>query len=123
MKDSVKNYLSFCQEVAEATEQALVDYFAKSSENLQFPTLVTTVSTLIKCDVKTVGDVDQQVRQYVRRHDDYHVSRGAKGGIMPRASYDKRQAAKKQILAQVDAKVAAATAPVSTDNLADDLAL
>ena len=138
MNDNVKNYLAFCQQVSEATEQALEGYFAKSEENIQFPSLVTTVSSMINHDPKVVADVDQHVRQYVRRHADYHVSRGAKGGIMKMAVYQKRQAgkaaqeaAKQQIAAQVEAKVAAATvtatpvvadAPVpvdTTDNTSD----
>ena len=120
MNDNVKNYLGFCQEVADATELALTEYFAKSEENLQFPNLVTMITNAINCDPKIVGDVDQHVRQYVRRHPDYHVSRGAKGGIMKMAVYEKRQAgkaateaAKKVIAAQVEAKVAALT-PVAT---------
>ncbi len=120
MNENVKNYLGFCQEVSEATEQALVEHFAKSEENLQFPTLVTAVSGIINCDSKIFGDVDQHVRQYVRRHPDYHVSRGAKGGIMLKAIYEKRlagkaatEAAKKVIAAQVEAKVAAMTPAVT----------
>lgn len=119
MNDNVKSYLAFCQQVSEATEQSLESYFAKSEENLQFPNLVAMVSNLINHDPKVVADVDQHVRQYVRRHGDYHVSRGAKGGIMKMAVYQKRQAgkaaqeaAKQQIAAQVEAKVAAKTATV-----------
>jgi len=127
MNDNVKNYLAFCQEISEATEQALSEYFLKSEENLQFPTLVTMVGNIIKHDPKIVGDVDQHIRQYVRRHPDYRVSRGAKGGIMKMATFLKREAgkaaqeaAKKVIAAQVEAKVAAAVVvtPAAVDTAA-----
>lgn len=103
-----------------ATEEALEnDWDCK--ENLQFPNLLTFVMARLKADPKTASDIDPHMRSYVRKHPKYYVSRGAKGGIMLRSVYEARLAkkaeveiAKKDLKAQVDAKVASATAVVAS---------
>lgn len=126
MNENIENMVTFCRSVCEAAEQELSDW--KSEENLQFPNLVTKVNGRLSLDPKLLTEIDQQVRQYVRRHPEYRVSRGAKGGIMKIEVYEKKQAvkaaqeaAKKQIVAQVEAKVANAqvVAPVTAAVLAE----
>ncbi len=126
MNENIERAVTFCRSVCEMTEQVLSEW--KSEENLQFPNLVTSVNGRLKFDPKLMTEVDQQVRQYVRGHREYRVSRGAKGGIMRIEVYEKKQAAKtaqeaakKQIVAQVEAKVANAqvVAPVTAAILAE----
>lgn len=107
-----------------ATEEALENDWDQK-ENLQFPNLLTFVMQRLKVDPKNASDIDPHMRGYVRKHPKYYVSRGAKGGIMLMSVYMARQAkkaevesAKKDLKAQVDAKVAASTAP--TNSVAGD---
>lgn len=117
----ITNLTNFCHSVFSATEVALNEW--KSEDNLPFPTLVGMVSVKMNIDPNNLTDIDPIVRQYVRKHPDWKVSRGAKGGIQRLSVYDKKQAekaaveaAKKQIAAQIDAKVAAQSSEKLVDS-------
>ena len=128
----VQRSTNFCNQVFLETEVSLDEYFQKNEGNLQFPALLGMVGVRLKLDPKTLKDIDPFIRYHVRSHPDYYVSRGAKGGIMKRESYQSKldakaakEAAKKQIEDQIDTKtlkskdastVTTPTAVVEVDN-------
>jgi hypothetical protein len=68
-------------------------------------------------DEKQLREADPFVRKYVRSHPDWHVTRGAHGGIMRASEKQKKEAAKaakelasKQMKDAIEAKAAAAQA-------------
>lgn len=123
----IDEHAAFHRSVCEHTDQALSEYFQKNTENLQFPTLLTMVTLQMKLDAKDTKEVDPMIRTFVRNHPEYYVSRGAKGGIMKIESHQKKvdakaakEAQKKLLQDQIDAKVAASSSTnlqtVSQDN-------
>lgn len=122
-KVHVDNSSSFFRSVCEETDTCLTEYFSKNEENLQFPALLALVNLRMKLDTKKLKDVDPFIRYFVRNHPEYHVSRGAKGGIMKKevlqkkvAAKDAKEAAKKQLVDQIDAKIAKTAAVAIVDN-------
>lgn len=107
----VKKEVEFFETVFTAVEAALTEW--GGAGNLQFSALLTMVATNMKLDSETAGSIDPFIRHYIRRHDKYCSTRGAKGGVTLRSTYEKRQAdkaaleqAKQEVKAQIDAKVA-----------------
>lgn len=108
----------------DATETALEEWDAKGEEgNLQFPALLMGMAVKFNWNEKTMRENDPIVRKYIRAHTKWHVTRGAHGGIMRRADWDKKNAgkvakelAKKQMAEAIEAKVAAAQAKTETDS-------
>lgn len=100
----------------DATEEALDAWDKTNSEgNLQFPKLLTTLAVKFNWDEKAIRENDPLVRKYIRKHPKWYVTRGAHGGIMRRAEWDKKNAAKaekeaikEQMRAAIEAKQAAA---------------
>jgi len=109
----------------EATELALNEW--QGEGNLQFPILLGMVAVRLNWDEKQLRQNDPYVRQYVRAHPDWHVTRGAKGGIMKMVDKNKKEAdklakeaAKQQMRAELEAKAAAATTQVVTASPSSD---
>lgn len=106
----------------DATETALEEWDAKAEEgNLQFPALLMGMAVKYNWNEKVMRENDPIVRKYIRTHPKWHVTRGAHGGIMRRADWDKKNAgkeakelAKKQMAEAIEAKVAAAQAKTDT---------
>jgi hypothetical protein len=99
--------------IFQATEQALNEWNGEG--NLQFPVLLGMVAVRLNWDEKQVRENDPFIRKYVRNHDDWHVTRGAHGGIMRASDKQKKEslktakdAAKKQIEEALQAKELAA---------------
>jgi hypothetical protein len=125
MKDSIQNYLTFCQSVTEATDKILKDYFSKSRETHNLPELLRKVTSEIKCNEDQAAAVDQHIRQFLRMDKDYYVSRGAKGGVTLSSIRQEKldllktkEAIKNQLRAEIDAKVANKK-PESATNLSE----
>lgn len=123
MSDQVNKATDDAKKIFTATQEAL-DNDWDQKENLQFPVLFKHVMVRVKADPKAATEIDLFMRSYVRNHPSYYVSRGAKGGIMLRSVADARnakkaeiEAAKKVLIAQVDAKVAAQAASVSDEKV------
>ena len=75
------------------------------------------IAVRMKWDEKQVRDADPFVRFHVRNHPEWHVTRGAHGGIMRKSDKDKKEAlrlakelAKKQMSDALEAKAAGAIA-------------
>jgi hypothetical protein len=116
--------------VFEIVDECLSEW--KGDENLQFPILVPMVALKAKWDDKEMRYYDPIIRFYVRKHPDWHVTRGAHGGIMPATEKQKKDAAKlaketakAQVKAALAAKLATLSAgdskaPVTSTNVDDD---
>lgn len=90
------------------TNQALTEWTGEG--NLQFPVLMGKIALAQNWDDKQVREADPFVRYYVRNHPDWHVTRGAHGGIMRRSEKQKKEAvktAKENARLQVEAAIAA----------------
>jgi len=96
---NVKAVLDNLSEVFELTEEMLVDW--NGAGNLQFPHLLKMMALKMNWNDKEVREADPLVRYYVRRHPEWHVTRGAHGGIMKISDKVKKDAEKK---AREDAK-------------------
>lgn len=99
---------------------------------LQFPTLMSTVQLKLGWDDKTSRAKEPIIREFVRNHSVWYVTRGAHGGIMRRAEKQKKEAEKAAkdkakaelaaaIQAEIDRKAAAsqpatAATPAGADN-------
>lgn len=98
--------------IYQATEQSLNEW--QGEGNLQFPILLGMIAVRMNWDEKQVRENDPFVRKYVRKHPQWHVTRGAFGGIMRKDAKDKKEAdkaakelAKQQLKEAVEAKAAA----------------
>lgn len=99
----------------DATEEALNEWDASNVKgNLQFPTLLTTLTVRFNWDEKTMRENDPIIRKYCRKHPKWYVTRGAKGGIMRRSEWDEKNAvkvakdlAKAKMLEAIEAKAKA----------------
>lgn len=116
MNDSIETFLNtVVKPTCEATEQALSEYTGEG--NLQFPALVEMIALKYNWSEKDVRDRDPIIRSYVRKHKDWHVTRGAHGGIMRAAAKQAKDAAKnvkdvakQQMRDAIEAKTAAQNA-------------
>lgn len=107
--------------IFQATDQALSEWTGEG--NLQFPVLLGMMAVRLNWDEKQVREADPLVRMYVRRHPDWHVTRGAHGGIMRMTEKQKKESVKvaKDLLKQqmadaIEAKAAAAKTAVIPDS-------
>ena len=98
---------------------------------LQFPTLMGTVQLKMGWDDKTARAKEPIIREFVRNHSIWYVTRGAHGGIMRRSEKQKKDAekaakekAKAELTAAIEAeaarKAAAQQATVTTPAGADN---
>ena len=94
-----------------AVEEILNDW--KGEGNLQFPALVGMMSVKMNWTEKQAREADPIIRYYVRNNPNWHVTRGAHGGIMKSSDKNKKQEAKavkdalkQQMKASIEAKVA-----------------
>ncbi len=109
VKQKVLDELS---QLFDVTDKALSEWTGDG--NLQFPALLSKMAIKMNWSDKQMREADPFVRKYVRSHPDWHVTRGAHGGIMRASEKQKKEAAKvakdlakKQMQDQIDAKAAA----------------
>jgi hypothetical protein len=112
--------LSELDELFDVTDQALTEWTGEG--NLQFPALLLKMAVKMNWSDKQMREADPFVRKYVRSHPDWHVTRGAHGGIMRMTERQKKEAdkvakdlVKKQMQDQINAKAAAQQANIQTD--------
>ena len=127
MTTEIKEYIARLavefDQLFDAAEEALNEWEASNVKgNLQFPTLLTTLTVRFNWDEKTMRENDPIIRKYCRKHPKWYVTRGAKGGIMRRSEWDEKNAvkvakeqAKAKMLEAINAKAQAGsdTAPDS----------
>ena len=125
MSDTIKTVTDQLVVIFTATEEALNAY--QGEGNLQFPTLMGMLAAKMNWTEKQVRESDPIVRYYVRSNPDWHVTRGAHGGIMRTSDRQKKEQArmakealKQQMKATIEAKAAQATDSNELSDHADD---
>jgi hypothetical protein len=117
--ETMSSVLEDLSEVFSATNDSLNEWTGAGT--LQFPVLLAMMATKLNWDDKQMREADPLVRYFVRKHPDWHVTRGAHGGIMRITDKQKKEAskaskasAKDQLKAQIEAKAATTAAPVTS---------
>jgi len=123
MSNPKQSILDDFSSVFDAVDEALSEWQGEGC--LQFPTLMGSIAVKRNWNESQVREYDSVVRIYVRRHPEWHVTRGAHGGIM-RASEkqakekikSEKERAKAEVKAALEAKLAANNSNISsgTDN-------
>lgn len=80
MSNMVEVIMKKLSVVFEAAEDELNAF--DGNDRLQVPALVTKVALKLNWDEKQARELDPLVRFYVKNNSNWHVSRGAKGGIV-----------------------------------------
>jgi hypothetical protein len=80
----------------------------------QLPVLLMQVATQMNWDNKQLRAKDPLIREYIRNHPTWYITRGAHGGVMRRSEKEKKDAlaeakrlAKEELSAKLTAEVAA----------------
>ncbi len=126
----VQNFLGEQAPYLAIVEEVLNEWTGEGC--LQFPTLMGTVQLKMGWDEKTSRAKEPIIREFVRNHSVWYVTRGAHGGIMRRAEKQKKDAeraakekAKAELAAAIEAEAArkkaeaqqaAAATPAGADN-------
>lgn len=126
----VQNFLGEQAPYLSVVEEVLNEWTGEGC--LQFPTLMGTVQLKLGWDEKTARAKEPIIREFVRNHSIWYVTRGAHGGIMRRAEKQKKDAekaakekAKAELTAAIEAEAARkaaaiqqapATTPADADN-------
>ena len=92
MSNAIEPTLENLRALFTATDQALTEWTGEG--NLQFPVLLGRMALAQNWNDKQVREADPFVRYYVRNHPDWHVTRGAHGGIMRASEKQKKEAVK-----------------------------
>lgn len=124
MNNNIQPVLDSLTSLFQATDQALSEWNGEG--NLQFPVLLGMMAVKLNWDEKKIRENDPLIRYYVRHNSEWHVTRGAHGGIMKASEKQKKDAAisaketaKAQMQAALEAKAALAVqavAPVTTSS-------
>lgn len=110
MSNTVQNVLDKLSTVFTVTEEMLNDWSGEGC--LQFPALMASIAVKLNWDEKQVREADPLVRYYVRNNPNWHVTRGAHGGIMRLSDKQNRESAKQAkdaLKAQMKAAIEAQT--------------
>jgi hypothetical protein len=119
MNENIDNVIQQIIPVWKATEAVLEQW--TSEGNLQFPELLEKLAANENWTDKQLREYDPLVRFFVRRHPNFHVTRGAHGGIMRRSDKDKKDLAKslkESLKKQMEAELAVKVAQMSAKLLA-----
>jgi hypothetical protein len=129
MSDTINDNLETLRALFQSIDQALNEWTGEG--NLQVPVLLGMMAVRFNWNEKQVRENDPFVRFHVRNHPDWHITRGAGGGIMRASEKQKKEAirlakelAKKQMADALEAQAAAkaqATAPSSNQFGIDNL--
>ena len=113
MSDTINNNLEMLRALFQQTDQVLTEW-TDEGKNLQVPVLLGMMAVRFNWNEKQVRDNDPFIRFHVRNHPDWHVTRGAHGGIMRASEKQKKEAivaakilAKKQVADAIEAQIAA----------------
>ena len=75
--------------IFDATDQVLSEH--KWDKNLPIPTLLASVAAKMNWDDKTTRLNEGAIKVYLRKHDDWYLTRGAKGGVQPAETRKKKE--------------------------------
>jgi len=131
--NNIQNYFdSQLAPLFNVVEEVLNDW--TGDKCYQLPVLLMNIATRMNWDTdgKQLRAKDSIIRDYIRNHPDWDITRGAHGGVVRRsaklnkeaaakAKRESIEAAKKEIMATIDSNVAAtASNDNSSDNDSDD---
>jgi|SRR6185436_632318 len=121
MNDIIDSIIKQIYSIFAVTEESLQSWNGEG--NLQFPALLAKLAAQMNWDEKQLREADPIIRFYIRRNPNYHVTRGAHGGIMRASDKYKKEvlkaakdSAKKQMLAALEAKAASMLANSKNDS-------
>lgn len=124
MIDPVELFLSELKPILNVVNEMLDAW--KGDSCYQIPKLVEALSVKFDWDAEAARRHDPIIRAYLKNHPTWHVTRGAHGGIMRRAEFDKKEfakaakeRAKQDIKAALAAKLALVTTSPATTDVAD----
>lgn len=125
MSNDIEDVLELLKPLFTATDEVLSEW--NGTGNLQFPVLLGSLAAKLNWDEKQVRENDPLVRFYIRHHKDWHVTRGAHGGIMRMSEKQKKEAVKaakesvkKQIQSAIESGAASSvSAPSSTTDVSN----
>lgn len=124
MSNTVQTVLDKLSPLFKTTDEVLTEWSAGKSEgNLQFPVLLGMIAVKMNWDEKMLRENDPLVRYYVRNNPDWHVTRGAHGGIMRATDKQNKvaaKAAKDAVKAQLQAVIDAKTSATSVTTVDSD---
>ncbi len=111
MTTPIDNFLDFSRSICQEAQKILDEHNFK--ENLQIPHLHLAVVARLKIlDADHMKDADSIIRMFVRHHGGYGITRGAKGGIMPiakmqakQALKDKKEQLKQELMQELEIKI------------------
>ena len=113
----IESYFESLDPVFTTVDEVLNDWTDEGC--LQLPTLLGIVQLKMDWDDKELRAKDPLIRDYIRNHPDWYITRGARGGIMRMSDKQKKEAVKEakekvkaEINAQLDAEVARKKAEV-----------
>jgi len=112
MSNNVTRATEKFESIAKATEDALNSWSGEGC--LQFPTLLGMMAVKFNWDEQEVRKNDPLIRFFIREHDDWHVTRGAHGGIMRMSEKQKKEQSR---VAKNAAKEAARVAVENATNI------
>jgi len=124
MSDSIKIFLDKLEPVIDAVETELNEW--KENKNLQVPLLLNNLASKLNWDDKKVRQMDSVIRLYIHDHSDWHITRGAGGGIQRKSLKEKKDleklakdAAKLEVRKMLDDKLAAKAIQADPSDLID----
>lgn len=126
MSNAIQSVMDKMATIFQATDEALNSY--QGEGNLQFPNLMGMIAVKLNWNEKQVRESDPIVRFYVRNNPEWHVTRGAHGGIMRAADRQKKAeslaakaALKQQMRASIEAKSPVNTGEESSSVIDDEM--
>jgi hypothetical protein len=117
MSDNVTKATEKFESIAKATEEALNGWSGEGC--LQFPTLLGLMAVKFNWDEQEVRKNDPLIRFFIREHDEWHVTRGAHGGIMRMSDKQKKEQARTAKSAAKEAARAAVEASTTASTTSD----
>ena len=93
MKSQIELEIDNCYNVFSLTQEFLNDWV--SDKNIQFSKILEFVCVKLSItDALRIKESDNLIRMFVRKHPDWHIIKGNKGGIMRMSKFKDKLAAK-----------------------------
>lgn len=121
MSNAIQSVTDQLVVIFESADEVLNSY--QGEGNLQFPSLMGMIALKMNWNEKQTREADPIVRYYVRNNPEWHVTRGAHGGIMRAASRQKKvdeQATKAALKQQMKAAIEAKHAAIEPQDALED---
>jgi hypothetical protein len=125
MTSPLETYLDNLKPILNVVDEILLT--PRSETCLQVPNLIGMVAIQLNWNEEQIKNNDPLIRAYVRQHPEWHITRGAHGGIMKRSEYQKKEDAKlakekatRELKASILAKYTAASKPTVVEPIITD---